>query len=58
MRIWAGQRYRKSPDLLEGLLKTMSRHQTLDALEEGYFRDHPEEIDVYLHEIFDLYAFE
>jgi len=44
MRIW------------EGILKTMNRHQTLDALEEDYFRDHPEEIDDYLHEIFDLYA--
>ena len=34
----------------------MNRHQTLDELEEDYFRDHPEEIDDYLSEIFTLYA--
>jgi probable addiction module antidote protein len=34
----------------------MRNLRTLDDLEEDYFRDHPEEIDDYLSEIFELYA--
>lgn len=34
----------------------MRNLRTLDDLEEDYFRDHPEEIDDYLSEIFTLYA--
>ncbi len=34
----------------------MRNLRTLDDLEEDYFRDHPEEIDDYLSEIFNLYA--
>ncbi len=30
--------------------------RTLDALEEDYFRDHPEQIEAYLSEIFSDYA--
>ncbi|ARN75246.1 addiction module antidote protein [Oceanicoccus sagamiensis] len=31
-------------------------YRTLDKLEENYFREHPEEIEIYLKEIFELYA--
>lgn len=34
----------------------MTKYRTLDAIEETYFRDHPEELDDYLAEIFDDYA--
>jgi len=34
----------------------MSKHRTLDNIEEDYFRKHPREIGVYLNEIFDEYA--
>lgn len=34
----------------------MRNLRTLNDLEEDYFRDHPEEIDDYLSEIFELYA--
>ena len=34
----------------------MRNLSTLDDLEEDYFRNHPEEIDDYLSEIFTLYA--
>ena len=34
----------------------MTIYRTLDNLEESYFRDHPNEVDDYLAEIFDLYA--
>lgn len=34
----------------------MTKYRTLDNIEESYFRDHPEEVDVYLTEIFDAYA--
>ena len=30
--------------------------RTLDNLEEDYFRQHPQEVDAYLSEIFDEYA--
>jgi len=32
------------------------KYRTLDEIEEGYFRDHPEEIAPYIEEIFDEYA--
>ena len=35
---------------------TKRNYRTLDALEESYFRDHPEEIEPYLKEIFAHYA--
>ncbi len=34
----------------------MTKYRTLDNVEESYFRDHPEELDAYLTEIFDAYA--
>jgi probable addiction module antidote protein len=34
----------------------MPKYRTLDQLEEDYFRDHPEEIDPYLSEIFEEFA--
>lgn len=34
----------------------MSKHRTLDNIEEDYFRKHPREIGAYLNEIFDEYA--
>lgn len=34
----------------------MTKYRTLDTVEETYFRDHPEELDDYLAEIFDEYA--
>ena len=34
----------------------MTKYRTLDNIEESYFRDHPEEVDVYLTKIFDAYA--
>lgn len=34
----------------------MRNHPTLDELEEQYFKDHPEEIEPYLSEIFEEYA--
>jgi probable addiction module antidote protein len=34
----------------------MNKYRTLDNLEESYFRDHPEEIDSYVAEIFSQYA--
>jgi HTH-type transcriptional regulator/antitoxin HigA len=34
----------------------MTKYTTLDNLEESYFRDHPEEIDTYVAEIFSEYA--
>lgn len=34
----------------------MTKYRTLDAVEESYFREHPEELDDYLAEIFDAYA--
>lgn len=34
----------------------MDKLRTLDELAEGYFRDHPEEIDDFLTEIFQDYA--
>ncbi len=34
----------------------MTKYRTLDTIEETYFRDHPEELDDYLTEIFDEYA--
>ncbi len=34
----------------------MTKYRTLDTIEETYFRDHPEELDDYLTEIFDDYA--
>ena len=34
----------------------MNKYRTLDNLEESYFRDHPEEIDHYVAEIFAAYA--
>ena len=34
----------------------MSKHRTLDNIEEDYFRKHPREISAYLNEIFDEYA--
>ena len=34
----------------------MRQYPTLDEIEAQYFRDHPEEIEPYLSEIFDEYA--
>ena len=34
----------------------MPHYRTLDNLEEEYFRSHPEEIEPYLHEIFEAFA--
>jgi probable addiction module antidote protein len=34
----------------------MTNYRTLDNLEESYFRDHPQEIDSYVAEIFSEYA--
>ena len=34
----------------------MTKYRTLDQLEEEYFRQHPEEIDPYLAEIFEEFA--
>ena len=34
----------------------MTKYTTLDNLEDSYFRDHPEEIDTYVAEIFSEYA--
>ena len=34
----------------------MKKYTTLKELEEGYLRDHPEEVDDYLDTIFDEYA--
>lgn len=34
----------------------MTKYRTLDAVEESYFREHPDELDDYLAEIFDAYA--
>jgi probable addiction module antidote protein len=34
----------------------MPPYRTLDNLEEDYFRRHPEEIEPYLHEIFEAFA--
>ena len=34
----------------------MRKYTTLKELEEGYLRDHPEEVDDYLDTIFDEYA--
>jgi probable addiction module antidote protein len=34
----------------------MPPYRTLDNLEEDYFRHHPEEIEPYLHEIFEAFA--
>lgn len=34
----------------------MPPYRTLDHLEEDYFRSHPEEIEPYLHEIFEAFA--
>jgi DNA-binding phage protein len=34
----------------------MTKYRTLDQLEEEYFRQHPEEIDPYLTEIFEEFA--
>ncbi len=34
----------------------MRQYPTLDEIEAQYFRDHPEEMDAYLSEIFDEYA--
>ena len=34
----------------------MAKYRTLDHIEENYFRDHPEELDSYLVEIFDEYG--
>jgi probable addiction module antidote protein len=34
----------------------MQKFRTLDEFTEGYFRDHPDEIDDYLTEIFQEYA--
>ena len=34
----------------------MPQYRTLDHLEEDYFRNHPEEIEPYLHEIFETFA--
>ena len=36
--------------------KEMTELRTLDNLEEDYFRQHPDEVDAYLAEIFDEYA--
>jgi hypothetical protein len=37
-------------------IKPMRKLRTLDEFTEGYFRDHPEEIDDYLTEIFQDFA--
>ena len=37
-------------------IKPMRKLRTLDEVTEGYFRDHPEEIDDYLMEIFQDFA--
>jgi probable addiction module antidote protein len=37
-------------------IKPMRKLRTLDEVTEGYFRDHPEEIDDYLTEIFQDFA--
>ncbi len=34
----------------------MPPYRTLDHLEEAYFRRHPEEIEPYLHEMFEAFA--
>ena len=34
----------------------MTEYRTLDDVEEDYFRNHPEEIDPYLTEIFEAFA--
>ena len=34
----------------------MTNYRTLDNIEEDYFKDHPEEIDSYLVEMFERYA--
>jgi HTH-type transcriptional regulator/antitoxin HigA len=34
----------------------MRHYPTLDEVEEQYFRDHPEEVEPYLSEIFEEYA--
>lgn len=34
----------------------MRKHRTFNALEEGYLRDHPEEVDDYITILFDEYA--
>ena len=34
----------------------MPTYRTLDNLEEDYFRRHPEEIESYLHEMFEAFA--
>ena len=34
----------------------MVKYRTLDNIEENYLRDHPEELDDYVVEIFDEYA--
>ncbi len=34
----------------------MTKYRTLDQLEETYFRDHREEVDAYLNEIFEEFA--
>ena len=37
-------------------INVMSKHRTLDNIEEDYFRKNPREISAYLNEIFDEYA--
>lgn len=34
----------------------MRKHRSLNSLEEGYLRDHPEEIDDYISILFEEYA--
>jgi HTH-type transcriptional regulator/antitoxin HigA len=34
----------------------MTNYRTLDNIEEDYFKDHPEEVDSYLVEMFEQYA--
>jgi probable addiction module antidote protein len=44
------------PKPAEGRIKAVGRLRTLDEFTEQYFRDHPEELDDYLTEIFQDYA--
>ena len=37
-------------------IKPVRKLRTLDEVTEGYFRDHPEEVDDYLTEIFQDFA--
>jgi probable addiction module antidote protein len=34
----------------------MTKHHTFDDLEEDYFRNHPEDIEAFINDVFDAYA--